>query len=125
MLATLRRFRLLAYLALLASPGVAGGAVQLLHPCPVASAEVGPAHHAAGDMAEHGHTPQAPPSRHEQCHCIGACCPAATVAAPALASGIAARVAPLPAARFLTHDAGPGRLPSEFLPPATAPPFLV
>ena len=125
MIAALRRFRLLACLALLASPGVAGGAVQFLHPCPVANPEVVSRHHAAADMADHGHAPEAPDRQHEQCHCIGACCPAAMVAPPAFSSGIAVRVAPLPAARFAAREAGPGFLPSELLPPSTAPPGLL
>jgi hypothetical protein len=120
MLAMLRRFRILALVALAASPGVAGGAVQYLAPCPVADAPV--AHHATGMP---GHAPAAPTGSHESCHCIGACCPAAVVAPPAAGQVDVAAVSPRPVAPFVAPDGAPAGTRFAFLPPATAPPLPV
>ncbi len=120
MLATLRQFRLLALIAVLASPGIGGAAVQSLHQCPVATAaaDAAPAHH-------HGSAPSAPAGSHEQCHCIGECCPGAVAVPPASGSASAINVVPSEPAPFATRDGAPTFAPSRLLPPATAPPARV
>ena len=102
MLAAIRRFRLLALIALFASPGVGGVAVQLLHQCPVANA--------------------APAGSHEQCHCIGECCPAAVAVAPLPGAAVAVSIVSFAVAPVASRDGVPSFSPSRFLPPATAPP---
>lgn len=123
MLATLRHFRLFALIALAASPGVGGAAVQALHQCPVASAAAaGSAHHGSEAAAHHGGAPAAPADSHEQCHCIGDCCAAALAVTPA--SGAAVTIATESSAntQFTGRERVPVVSPLRLLPPATAPP---
>ncbi len=119
MLATLRRFRLVALLALAVSPGVGGGAVQYLHQCPVTDPPA--AHHAAG-MPGHAPAPHAPADGHQSCHCIGACCPAAIVAPPLPGGTVAVRVLQRSVPAFAAPAGSPGGARFAFLPPSTAPP---
>jgi hypothetical protein len=127
MMATLRRFRLLALIALFASPGVGGAAVQLLHQCPVADAALGagPAHHGGEGAGHHGSAPASPAGTHEQCHCIGECSPAAVAVAPASGSAVAIAIVAFAVTPPASRDGVPAFAPSRFLPPATAPPGLV
>ena len=123
MLAAIRRFRLLALIALFASPGVGGAAVQLLHQCPVANAALaGSAHHGGDGAAHHGSVPAAPAGSHEQCHCIGECCPAAVAVAPLPGAAVAVSIVSFAVAPVASRDGVPSFSPSRFLPPATAPP---
>jgi hypothetical protein len=126
MLATLRQFRLLALIALFASPGVGGAAVQSLHQCPVGSGAgvLAPAvaHH--GGMVDHRSAPAAPDG-HQQCHCIGVCCPAAVVGLPAAPVSSVITLASAPVSPLPAPDRAPAFAPSRFLPPATAPPVPV
>lgn len=123
MLVAIRRFRLFALIALFASPGVGGAAVQLLHQCPVANAvaAAGSAHHGGHGAAHHGSVPATPAGGHEQCHCIGECCAAAAAVAPASDAGTASIVS-FAVAPPASQAGVPGFSPSRFLPPATAPP---
>lgn len=124
MLAAIRRFRLFALVALLASPGVGGAAVQLLHECPVANAPAaaGAAHHGGEAAGHHGSVPATPGGSHEQCHCIGECCAAAVAVAPASDAVIVIAIVPFPVVPHAGHSDVPVSPPSRFLPPATAPP---
>src|SRR5688572_9324619 len=69
MIGRMRRWRLLALLLLLATPGVAGTALERVHPCP----ETAP----ASVAAETGHgahgNEQESPGHSGECHCVGAC----------------------------------------------------
>jgi hypothetical protein len=123
MLAAIRRFRLLALIALFASPGVGGAAVQLLHQCPVANgALAGSAHHGGEGAAHHASAPAPPAGSHEQCHCIGECCPAALALVPTPGNPVAVSVVSFPLAPIAGPDGVPFSAPFRFLPPATAPP---
>jgi hypothetical protein len=126
MLAAIRRFRLLALIALFASPGVGGAAVQLLHQCPVATAatDAASAHHGGDGAAHHGSAPAAPADNHEQCHCIGECCAAAAIAPPSGAT-VAVSIVSFITAPVASRDSVPFVSPARFLPPATAPPAPV
>jgi len=125
MLATLRQFRLLALIALFASPGVGGAAVQSLHQCPVGSGATvlasAAAHH--GGMGDHRSAPA--PDGHQQCHCIGVCCPAAVVALAATPVSSAITLDSAPVTPLAARDRAPAFAPSRLLPPATAPPVPV
>lgn len=141
MFAALRRFRLLAAVLLVLSPGGMGTALPVLHPCPVDMPTM--ARHAGGGMAPAAahadHAARAMPAMAGQhadhadaaphaasCHCPGTCCPSAPVVAPsthALATlrlGHVARPQAPPAAAPLAAS----RL-ADLLPPSTAPPTLV
>ena len=124
MLAAIRRVRVLALIALFASPGVGGAAVQLLHQCPVANAAAGAgsAHHGADGAAHHASVPATPPGSHEQCHCIGECCAAAVAVAPASEAAVAVSIVSFAVAPLASQDGVPFFSPFRFLPPATAPP---
>ena len=124
MLAAIRRFRLLALIALFASPGVGGAAVQLLHQCPVAAAAAGAgtAHHGGDGAGHHGSVPAAPAGSHEQCHCIGECCAAAVAMAPVPDATVAVSIVSFATAPVVSRDGVPFLPPARFLPPATAPP---
>jgi hypothetical protein len=124
MLAAIRRFRLFALIALLASPGVGGAAVQRLHQCPVANAAAGgaSAHHGGDGAAHHGSVPATPAGSHEQCHCIGECCATAVAVAPASDAAVTVSIVSFAPAPLAGPDGVPFFSPSRFLPPATAPP---
>ena len=119
MIGRVRRWRLLALLLLLATPGVAGTVLEGMHPCPEtvpaqAAAETGHAAH-GGDQESPGHS--------SECHCVGACIGAAAAVAfapavPAVSIQIAASgpVRPSPADLPVSR-------PSDRLPPSTAPPL--
>jgi hypothetical protein len=127
MMATLRRFRFLALIALFASPGVGGAAVQLLHQCPVAAAALGagPGHHGGAGAGHHGSAPASPAGSHEQCHCIGECSPAAIAVPPSSGSAVSIAIVAFPVTPLASRDGVPAFTPSRFLPPATAPPGSV
>jgi hypothetical protein len=116
MLQLLRRSRLLALTLILVAPGVAGSAVQWLHPCPVDA----PWTTSHGD---HGSSPEQ--SGHPQsCHCIGSCHSGTTATAPRPVVLVAAVVTPN-RREAIPVEAGvvPVGVPSDLLPPATAPPL--
>jgi hypothetical protein len=119
MIGRMRRWRLLALLLLLATPGVAGTALEGVHPCP----EAAPASVAAeaGHGAHGGE--QESPAHAGECHCVGACVGAvATITfAPAVPT-IAVQVVASPAVRPSPTDLPVSR-PSDRLPPSTAPPL--
>lgn len=127
MMARLRRLRILTLLLLAATPGLAGTALQALHPCAVsmpwlAGGGNGGAGH-AGHAAGHDHAPDGPQPP-QACHCIGAC---SVVDAPPVAVDGRFVRAPLAVAavRTLASPADiPVHLPLDRLPPTTAPPFL-
>jgi hypothetical protein len=122
MIGRVRRWRFLALLLLLATPGVAGTVLDGLHPCPenapwTASAE-------AAAHAGHGSGNHEAPSHSGECHCLGACVGAAAVipfdvALPTIAlDAIATSVVPsIPAGLPVSR-------PSDRLPPSTAPPLV-
>lgn len=116
MLTLLRRSRVMALVMMLLAPGITGSAVQWLHVCP-----------AAQETADHQHHDSAPSdSGHsDACECIGACSAAGAVA-PAKSLTILTAVIlphhrPMLPADFSFIPAG---IPSDFLPPATAPPLV-
>jgi hypothetical protein len=115
MIRLFRRSRMLAVLLLLATPALGGAWLQAVHPCPVDT-----------PWLEHpgqGHDHEAA-SKGAACHCVGSCS-TATLAALAPAAAAVAHVpsgVALPSAFFPRSDA-PLPQPSEFLPPATAPPL--
>lgn len=123
MIGRLRSSRVLALLLLLATPGMAGTALEALHPCP----EAAPAYAAAagthaGHDADAGHESS---GHTAECHCVGAC--AVSAVAPIAAASSLPTVAVIdPAARVIR--AAPARLPasppSDRLPPSTAPPLV-
>jgi hypothetical protein len=123
MLARLRGFRLLALLLLIGSPGLGGSLVQALHPCmaemPWLAAPDG-AGHGAHDHGESGSGSQAA----AECHCIGSCAAGAPIVSPAVAPPVrvALQAAGSPAPG--RPVAVPAAIPSDRLPPATAPPTL-
>lgn len=126
MIGRLRTSRVLALLLLLATPGMAGTALEALHPCP----EAAPAY-AAGAAAAGAHAGHDADAGHEssghtaECHCVGACAVSA-VAPIAAASSLPTVAVTDPAARVIR--AAPARLPasppSDRLPPSTAPPLV-
>lgn len=137
MFSVFRRFRSLALLLALAVPGLGGSALQLLHPCPVDTPWLVPAHGGAHPtamampMGMPMATPveQAPasdhhsPDAHHGCHCVGSCTfQSVTVPAPVspvVATTVAAPVAP----QFPVVSARIHARPADRLPPATAPPL--
>lgn len=116
MLAFLRRSRIMALAMVLLAPGITGTAVQWLHACPAQARQVSDHQH---------HDPSPSQSQHPQdCRCIGSCNAAAT-ASPARSLTVAAAViepdqhiTPLSGVNFV-----PSSVPSDLLPPATAPPL--
>jgi hypothetical protein len=106
----------MALALVLLAPGITGTAVQWLHACPAE----------ARSVAEHQHHDSAPSeSGHSQgCECIGACNAAGPVS-PAQSLTILVAVV-LPEYRALSPTDPtfvPAGLPSDLLPPATAPPL--
>lgn len=115
MLTLLRRSRALALAMVLLAPGITGNAVQWLHACPAE----------AQSAADHQHDSAPSESGHSQgCECIGACSAAGAVAPAKSLTILTAVVLPehravLPAYRAYV----PAGIPSDLLPPATAPPL--
>jgi hypothetical protein len=115
MIRLFRRSRMLAVLLLLATPALGGAWLQAVHPCPVDTPWL--EHHGQG----HDHEAA---SKGAACHCVASCSAASMAALPPVAAAVAhvpAGVA-LPAA-FVPRSDAPLFQPSEFLPPATAPPL--
>jgi hypothetical protein len=111
------RTRFAALVLLLASPGMAGLAVDAAHPCP----EKAP--WTVESPGGHHHHDQAPAERHD-CHCVGACQTAVALSIsvrdlPVLEAPLATE----PPASFLAELVPLGR-PRDRLPPATAPPIV-
>ncbi len=118
----LRRSRLLSLALLLATPGMAGTALQAAHPCPAQAPWLAQTGHApdAHHHGSHGSEPGAP----TQCHCIGTCHAASTWAPPAGGPVLAVRAAAQSVvARPADTVLAPAHFPYRFLPPATAPPL--
>jgi hypothetical protein len=113
-------------LLLVASPGLAGLALDAAHPCPekapwtVSAETAAPADHRAGDEHHPGE-----PAGHHDCKCVGSCQTAPAVRSVD-ADGILAFAAPVvdlglrPARSALI----PVGRPADLLPPATAPPLI-
>ncbi len=116
MLTLLRRSRGMALAMVLLAPGITGTAVQALHACP-AQAE------AAGDHQHHGSVP-AQTGHSQSCECIGSCNAAGAVSPAKAVTILAAVVLPDRGATLPTAPAFiPAGVPSDLLPPATAPPL--
>ena len=116
MLTLLRRSRFMALGLVLLAPGITGTAVQWLHACPAE----------AQSVADHQHQDSAPSdSGHSQgCECIGTCSAAGPVA-PAKSLTILTGVVLPDHGPVLPADPTfvPAGIPSDLLPPATAPPL--
>lgn len=110
------RTRLAALVLLLASPGLAGMAVDAAHPCP---------EQAPWTVEDAGHHhDQQPATEHHDCKCVGACQTA--VAATGEAKDGLTTVPPVVIIRpasFYFQRLASGR-PLDRLPPATAPPIV-
>lgn len=115
MLTLMRRSRAMALAMVLLAPGITGSAVQWLHACP-AGAE-------AADHQSHDPAP-AQPGHSQGCDCIDSC---NTVGAGSLVRAVtivAAVVLPVQRATLpIDPDFVPVGLPSDLLPPSTAPPL--
>ena len=116
MLSLLRRSRAMVFSMVLLAPGITGSAVQWLHSCPAQA-------QAAGDH-QHHEPDSSQPDHSQGCECIGACNTAGVVTPASPLTTIAAVALPdrrvvLPAALTFV----PAGIPSDFLPPATAPPL--
>ena len=112
MLDLLRRSRIVALAMVLLAPGITGTAVQWLHACPAQAQQV--SDHQHHDSSQHS----------QDCRCIGSCNAAAT-ASPAKSLTVAAAV--IEPDQHITPPSGvnfiPSSVPSDLLPPATAPPL--
>jgi hypothetical protein len=106
----------MALAMVLLAPGITGSAVQWLHACPAE----------AQSAAEHQHHDSAPSDLgHSQgCECIGACNSAGPVS-PERSLTILVAVVLRDHSAILPTGATfvPAGLPSDLLPPATAPPL--
>ena len=117
------RSPLAALVLLLASPGLAGVALDAAHPCPAIApwlVQSVTGHH--GDSGHHGS--EAPDGEHE-CKCFGSCLNAPDIRPVNAATTLA--VTPLVAAavaRPLHYALVPAGRPADRLPPATAPPLV-
>ena len=119
MIRFLRHSRLLAIILLLATPALGGAWLQAAHPCPVDSPWLAAQTGSHGAHGEHGSEPGA------GCHCVGSCAGAAVaVLAPATALSTAAAPAPTARPHIAWGAPAPAPLPSDRLPPATAPPLV-
>ena len=109
------RTRLAALVLLIASPGVAGLAVDAAHPCP---------DKAPWTVEQGGHHHGQPTPEHHDCKCVGAC-QTAVAASMDVRDGLAsvAPVISLRPASFHIQLLSAGR-PLDRLPPATAPPIV-
>jgi hypothetical protein len=120
MIGCVRRWRLVALLLLVITPGVAGTVLDGAHPCPenapwAAGAATGHGEHGSGD---HG-----APSHSAECHCLGACIGAvATVPFAPVLPTTTYDVEVARNARAAPADL-PASPPSDRLPPSTAPPL--
>ena len=118
MLTLFRRSRAMTLAMVLLAPGISGTAVQWLHACPAeARAE------AAADHQHHDPAPSQP-GHSQGCDCIGSCNTAGAIVPAKSLTIVVAEV--LPDCRvILPADLGfaPAGIPSDLLPPATAPPL--
>jgi hypothetical protein len=115
MMTLLRRSRAMALVMVLLAPGITGSAMQWLHACPAQ----------AQAAADHQHHDSAPSQSHSQgCECIGFCHTAGAVA-PAESLTILVAVVLPDHPTILPTDLAfvPAGIPSDLLPPATAPPL--
>ncbi len=116
MLSLLRRSRAMVLAMVFLAPGITGSVVQWLHACPAQ----------AQSVADHQHHDSAPsdPGHSQGCECIGACSAAGAVA-PAKSLTIIAAVVQPDGRVILPSDLDfePAGVPSDLLPPATAPPL--
>ncbi|MGH7526411.1 MAG: hypothetical protein ACREMX_06880 [Gemmatimonadales bacterium] len=120
MIRLLRRSRLLALVLLVATPGLGGAWLQAAHPCPVDTPWLA----GGGAHGEHHDSGPAGDNGHGFCHCIGSCSAAAIAVLPTAARLLSAAVAiPAYATPFAPALAAPVAVPSDRLPPATAPPL--
>lgn len=120
MIGCMRRWRLLALLLLLVTPGVAGTVLDGVHPCPESAPWA-----ASAEMAEHGGHGSGghdAPSHSGECHCLGACVGAAAVPFTPVLPTVAFREAPADVIRPPVLNL-PASRHSHRLPPSTAPPL--
>jgi hypothetical protein len=117
MLNLLRRSRALALSMVLLAPGITGTAAQWLHACPAQA-------QAARDH-QHHESDTSPPGHSQACECIGTCLTAGVVAPARSLTTLVAVVLPH---RGAIAPVGPtfvpAGVPSDLLPPATAPPLV-
>ncbi len=141
-----RRLHSLALLLILASPGIGGVAMPVLHPCPVdlpwlagGGTETGP----------HGGSHGSPVTDHEGhgdhhgsslgqgsgteghqdggghlCSCMGSCCPGAIAESPAPVPGLVAGIENHGSPVLGGAPRVPGSDHLSLLPPSTAPPLI-
>lgn len=116
---------LAATLLVLASPGVGGVVLPTVHQCPMAAAGGWRQPEAPVDAhaGHHGAPTPAGQSQHQDCRCIGPCCPVALAAAPKASDVLRVR------ANLVVVEMGPVirrvlpvSRPLDLLPPPTAPP---
>lgn len=127
MLGTLRRLRLLTWMLLLSTPGLAGTVLQAAHPCPVdapwlAAEQAG---HHGGHAGHHGSVPDdaGQDAGHGVCNCVGACQVGAPAPLPSGAGPIrVVPVAVVSAPVVPSTTTAPVWRPLDRLPPSTAPP---
>ena len=116
MLSLLRRSRAMALSMVLLAPGITGSAVQWLHACPAEAQAAADHQHHGSDSSQSGHS--------QGCECIGSCNTAGSIASVTLPTVTAAIVEP-DRQVILPTDLSfiPAGVPSDLLPPATAPPL--
>jgi hypothetical protein len=115
MIRLLRRSRLLALALLLATPAMGGAWLQAFHPCPVDTPWL--------EQHGHGHD-HGPTSKAESCHCVSSCSAASIAVLPSGAAEFAAAPSGFSPRPVVSRRAdAPLLQPSDFLPPATAPPL--
>jgi hypothetical protein len=115
MIRLLRRSRLLALVLLLATPALGGAWLQAVHPCPVDSPWL--------EQDGHGHEHDEA-SKAAGCHCVSSCSAASIAVLPSGAAEIESTPSTFsPRPVFSPRADAPLLQPSEFLPPATAPPL--
>jgi hypothetical protein len=116
MLSLLRRSRAMALVLVLLAPGITGSAVQWLHACPAEAKAAAEHQHHGSDSSQPGHS--------QGCDCIGSCNTAGVVAPARSPTTVAILVLPDHSA-ILPADLSfvPAGVPSDLLPPATAPPL--
>lgn len=130
MLARLRRSRLTPFFLVALSPALGGWVLAEVHPCTVESpwladgAFADPIATAGHHHHESGETPADPhPGSHDTCHCLGSCCPAAIGQVPeANCTWTRAVEADRPESLPIPEAPAARGTPSDWLPPATAPP---
>jgi hypothetical protein len=117
-----RRFRCVAILAIVLSPGGAGIVMPAMVPCPMEAPWL---ETESKLMAGHPGSLGSQHSDSHSCHCVGQCCPSAPATVTA-AGMLAIRIPGPTVAQQVCRPTvrAPVQLPADRLPPATAPPQL-